>query len=50
MKSKKLYFYFIVVILIIPLVLGLMSCKVDDNKTVDSKKTSSGVISLLDVI
>jgi len=48
MKSKKLYFYFIVVILIIPLVLGLMSCKVDDNKTVDSKKTSSGVISLLD--
>ena len=48
MKSKKLYFYFIVVILIVLLVLGLMSCKVDDNKTVDSKKTSSGVISLLD--
>jgi len=48
MKSKKLYFYFIATILIVPLVLGLMSCKVDDNKTVDSKKTSSGVISLLD--
>jgi hypothetical protein len=48
MKSKKLYFYFIVVILLMPLVLGFMSCKVDKKKIVDSKKISSGVISLLD--
>ena len=58
MKGKKLYLYFIAVILTLSLVFGIMSCKIDGKKPEDnqnqqntneeSKKTTSGVISLLD--
>ncbi len=48
MKSKNIYFYIAVVILALLLVFSVMSCKIGGKKTEDSKKISSGVISLLD--
>jgi len=58
MKSKKLYLYFIAVILTLLLVFGIVSCKIDGKKPEDNqnqqnadeetKQVSGGVISLLD--
>jgi hypothetical protein len=48
MKSKNIYFYIAAVVLALLLVFGVMSCKINEKKTEDSKKISSGVISLLD--
>lgn len=48
-KGKKLYLYFIAVILTLSLVFGIMSCKIDGKKSDgETKKISGGVISLLD--
>jgi len=49
MKGKKPYLYFMAVILTLLLVFGIMSCKIDGkNPDEETKKTSGGVISLLD--
>lgn len=49
MKDKKLYLYFITVILTLSLVFGIMSCKIDGkNPGEETKQVSGGVISLLD--
>ena len=58
LKDKKLYLYFITVILTLSLVFSIVSCKIDGKKPEDNqnqqntneetKKVSGGVISLLD--